>query len=142
MARITAISLFGFISALAAGLPAFGQANMTERPWVDVTKFPLDAHELNAAKVTASSSQPGNHLFVLVKSEDGNKDSSIATSYGSSVVVTTTGGGNVQIGNGRTVRTFHIQTGLSQCYAQITVIGCNSNGRTEEVRTPVGPGGS
>jgi len=142
MARITAIPLFGFISTLAMGVPAFGQTNMAEQPWVDITKYPFDVHELNAAKVTTSSSQPANHLFVLVKGVDSNNVSSIATSYDSSVVVTTTGGGDVQIGNGRTVKTFHIQAGLSQCYAQITGIGCISNGRTEEVRTASLPGGS
>jgi hypothetical protein len=135
MASISAIPLLGAILASAMGGVALGQVAKAEQPWVDITKHPLDVRELNAANIASSAAQPANHLFVLVRGGQGQNLNGIATSYDSSVVITTTSSADVQIGNSKTVKTFHIQAGLSQCYAQTSDIGCISNGRTENVNT-------
>ena len=120
------ISAFWFLTYT----PAFCQSDAPERPWIDISKYPFDVREMDAAGVTGSAEQPQKHLFILVRGS--LRSDAISTSEGPSVLVAMTKKAEVQIGNAMTVHTFHVQGPLSLCYASSDEIGCIVAGKGED----------
>jgi hypothetical protein len=131
---IPMVSAIGLLATNAPGSPS-SEARISERPWVDVRKFPLDQSEAIAAKIVASGQQPAHKLFVLVRRPDGVTGSSSVTAYGSVEVVALTGKARVQIGNANLVKTFSVDGSLSICEVSPAHMQCTSMGKVERFVT-------
>ena len=107
-----------------------------EKPWIDVTKAPLDPRKYAEAGIDGSAVMPELGLFILVRRSAGNYGPSSMRGYGAAQVAVITGNAEVQVGNARLTKTFTVSGALSICESTPGHISCETDGSSSIYDTP------
>jgi hypothetical protein len=146
------------IICLPALCLAQSQSNVSEKPWIDFSKFPLDSevsldmNELTASKITDVSASRATNLFVFVRRLNGTDGTAYFVNITHPIdaalkirnkklsneekVAAISGKADVQLGNGRAFKTFSVDGPLSICYVTSEQLSCEHGIDREVVDTP------